>query len=106
MNKLDEILDLGQGDDKYIQELFNSFLKFRDGYYELEQYGKWWDGFNQSSTFDAVMSDAWDRIDGSNQLMDALDIMAAAMVGNYVRFDRFVKELNNESKNNTDKHND
>ena len=93
-NKITNICDIGQGYDDSIREVLSAFQKFRDGYYELIDHGdEWWDVFNQSSSFDRVMSEAWTEIDEVHKLMDAIEVMAAAMIGNYVNFNKFVNEL-------------
>ena len=94
MNKVIDICDKGQGYDDSIREVLAAFQKFRDGYYELINYGDtWWDVFNQSSAFDNVMTDSWKAIDINHNLMDNIDIMASAMIGNYVDFNKFVNQL-------------
>lgn len=94
MNKLIDICDKGQGYDETIKEVFASFKKFRDAYYELIDHGdEWWDVFNQSYKFNRVMGEAWTAIDGNHNLMDSIEVMAAAMVGNYVNFNKFVDQL-------------
>ena len=110
MKKIIDICDKGQGYDDTIKEVLSAFQKFRDCYYELIDHGdEWWDVFNQSSSFDRVMSEAWTEIDEVHKLMDAIEVMAAAMLGNYINFNKFVNELLIEecsNENNTDINND
>ena len=94
MNKIIDICDKGQGYDETIKEVLASFKKFRDGYYELIDHGDtWWDVFNQSSAFDRVMTASWHTIDANHNLMDNIEDMAAAMLGNYINFNKFVYQL-------------
>ena len=75
--KVSDILDYGQGYDDTILELLKAFNQFKDGYYSLINYGDdWWKNFNQSSMFDEMMSEAWDKIEGKNfKLMDSITKM-------------------------------
>ena len=110
MKKIIDICDKGQGYDDSIKEVLAAFQKFRDGYYELIDHGdEWWDVFNQSSAFDKVMTEAWNEIDTNHNLMDNIEVMAAAMLGNYINFNKFVNELIIEecsNENDTDINND
>ena len=108
--KLIDICDKGQGYDDGIIKVLAAFQKFRDAYYELIDHGdEWWDVFNQSSSFDRTMSAAWSEIDDNHNLMDNIEVMAAAMIGNYVNFNKFVNQLIIEectNENDTDINND
>ena len=87
--KVIEILNYGQGCDDEIANIFNAFKKFRDGYYELIDYGEnWWRVFNQSTMFDEMMSEQWETFNKID-FMELIGKMSIAMAGTYVNFDAF-----------------
>ena len=87
---LADVIDWGQGYDDDIIELLQAFKKFRDGYYELINFGDdWWDRFNQGRDFDEIMKEQWDNVE-SIDFMNCVEKMAVAIAGTYVRFDKFV----------------
>ena len=87
---LSDVIDWGQGVDEDIMEVLRFFKQFHDAYYELINYGDWWDVFNQGVVFDETMKKEWEKIE-SIDFMSRLDTMAMAIVGNYVRFDKFAE---------------
>lgn len=91
--KVSDILDYGQGYDDTILELLKAFNQFKDGYYSLINYGdEWWKNFNQSTMFDDMMSEAWNKLEGKNfNLMENITKMSIAITGAYVKFDKFVE---------------
>ena len=97
--KVVDILEYGQGYDDEIAEIFEAFNKFRDGYYELVNYGdEWWQVFNQDTMFDEMMRTQWSEIEKID--MDGvIEKMAKAMIGTYVSFDRFAKVVIDADKN-------
>ena len=97
--KVVDILEYGQGYDDEIAEIFEAFNKFRDGYYELTNYGDdWWKVFNQDTMFDEMMQTQWSEIEKID-LMAVIEKMAKAMVGTYVRFGMFAKVVIDADKN-------
>lgn len=87
---LSDVIDWGQGYDDNIIELLQAFKKFRDGYYELINYGDdWWKTFNQGVYFDEIMKEQWDKVESIN-FMNCVEKMAVSIAGTYVRFDEFV----------------
>lgn len=91
--KIEDLVEWGQGDDDAIMDVIENFNKFRDGFYGLINYGdEWWEVFNQSSIFDDIMSEAWEEIDSIN-MMDLMEKMSIAMMGTYLRFDKFADAL-------------
>ena len=91
MDRLEKAIDYGQGNDEAITEIFKSFKAFRDGYYGLLNYGEdWWEVFNQGQAFDETMREAWEEIE-SMDIMESLEVMAMAMAGSYVNFNRFAE---------------
>ena len=86
---LADVIDWGQGYDDTIVELLQAFQKFRDGYYELINYGDdWWENFNQGRDFDEIMKEQWEKFE-SVDFMNLVEKMAVAIAGTYVRFDEF-----------------
>lgn len=86
---LADVIDWGQGYDDTIIELLQAFKKFRDGYYELINYGDdWWEIFNQGRDFDEIMKEQWEKFE-SVDFMNLVEKMAVAIAGTYVRFDEF-----------------
>ena len=97
--KVVDILEYGQGYDDEIAEIFEAFNKFRDGYYELVNYGdEWWKVFNQDTMFDEMMASQWSEIEKID-MMEVIEKMAKAMVGTYVRFGAFAKVVIDADKN-------
>ena len=97
--KVVDILEYGQGYDDEIAKLFEAFNKFRDGYYELTNYGDdWWKVFNQDTMFDEMMQTQWSEIEKID-MMEVIEKMAKAMVGTYVRFGAFAKVVIDADKN-------
>ena len=87
---LSDVIDWGQGHDDTIMELLQAFQKFRDGYYDLINYGDdWWENFNQGRDFDEIMKEQWEKFE-SVDFMNLVEKMAVAIAGTYVRFDKFV----------------
>ena len=97
--KVVDILEYGQGYDDEIAKLFEAFNKFRDGYYELTNYGdEWWKVFNQDTMFDEMMQTQWSEIEKID-MMEVIEKMAKAMVGTYVKFGAFAKVVIDADKN-------
>ena len=96
--KLIDVLEYGQGYDDEIAEVIEAFVKFRNGYYDLLNYGdSWWGVFNQSTTFDKVMKSQWEKIEEID-MMDILDRMEMAMVGTYINFGKFARVVIDANK--------
>ncbi|MBR2700608.1 MAG: hypothetical protein IKE77_00805 [Erysipelotrichaceae bacterium] len=97
--KVVDILEYGQGYDDEIAKIFEAFNKFRDGYYELTNYGDdWWKVFNQNTMFDEMMQTQWSEIEKID-MSGVIEKMAKAMIGTYVRFDMFAKVVIDADKN-------
>ena len=91
--KVIDVLEYGQGDDGEIAEIFKAFKQFRDGYYELVNWGDdWWKVFNQDTMFDEMMSEQWNEIEKID-FMSVIEKMAKAMIGTYVRFNYFAETV-------------
>ena len=91
--KVIDVLEYGQGDDGNIAEIFKAFKQFRDGYYELVNWGDdWWKVFNQDTMFDEMMSEQWNEIEKID-FMSVIEKMAKAMIGTYVRFNSFAETV-------------
>lgn len=91
--KVIDVLEYGQGDDGNIAEIFKAFKQFRDGYYELVNWGDdWWKVFNQDTMFDEMMAEQWNEIEKID-FMSVIEKMAKAMIGTYVRFDSFAETV-------------
>lgn len=91
--KVVDVLEYGQGDDGNIAEIFKAFKKFRDGYYELTNWGDdWWKVLNQDTMFDEMMAEQWKEIEKID-FMSVIEKMAKALVGTYVRFDCFAETV-------------
>lgn len=87
---LANVIEWGQGYDDTVVELLQSLKKFRDGYYELINYGDdWWRNFNQGVEFNEIMQEQWGKIEKID-FMTILDKMAIATAGAYIDFDKFV----------------
>lgn len=91
--KVVDVLEYGQGDDGEIAEIFKAFKQFRDGYYELTNWGdEWWKVLNQDTMFDEMMAEQWKEIEKID-FMSVIEKMAKALVGTYVRFDFFAETV-------------
>lgn len=100
MKEVKDIINWNQGYDDTILEVMKGFKKFRDGYYELVNWGDdWWKHFNQGSDFDEIMKEAWEKIDGCDRLFESIDIMAMAITGAYVDFNKMFEGVE-EAYNN------
>lgn len=91
--QISDIVEYGQGYDDAILEVFKAFRKFYDGYYELVNYGDdWWETLNQDVCFERVMEKEWANFT-SLDMDSVLSNMKMALIGVYVRLDRFVDGL-------------
>ena len=91
--KVVDVLEYGQGDDGEIAEIFKAFKQFRDGYYELTNWGEdWWKVLNQDTMFDEMMAEQWKEIEKID-FMSVIEKMTKALVGTYVRFDFFAETV-------------
>lgn len=98
MKEVKDIINWGQGYDDTILEILKGFKKFRDGYYDLVNWGDdWWSHFNQGTDFDQIMKDAWSRVD--EDLMDVIETMTIAITGAYVDFNRMLEGVEEAYEN-------
>ena len=90
--KLAEVLDYGQANDTQALEVLKAFNEFRNGYYKLCGISdfSWWEWMNQGTSFDRIMESQWKKLDEID-FMCVMETMAIALAGTYVRFDEFVK---------------
>lgn len=96
--KVEEIIDWGQGCDEDIIKVLKSFEKFRDGYFELEEYGSWWELFNQDVWFEKIMEKEWSELEDVD-IMGHIESMSKAIVGSYVIFEKLMQGVE-EAYNN------
>ena len=92
MIEFGEIIEWGQGYDDDIYGIIKSFNKFRDAYYELNDYDEWWDVFNQDVWFHDAMAKEWKQLEDAD-IDGCIERMAKQIVGTYVRFDKFFKGI-------------
>jgi hypothetical protein len=98
MKEVKDIIEWGQGYDDTILELLKAFKKFRDGYFELINWDDdWWKHFNQGYEFDLIMKEAWEKID--EDLMESIEIMAIAITGAYVNFNKMLEGVKEAYEN-------
>ncbi len=95
---VEEIIEWGQGYDEDIIKVLQSFKKFRDSYYELEDYGDWWDVFNQDVWFNESMQKEWEELKNAD-IMGHIEKMSKAITGSYVIFDKLLQGIE-EAYNN------
>lgn len=91
--KLSDVLDFGQADDDRVNEIVQAFFMIYNGYYRLTLINEeWWKGMNQDVFFVSQIKEQWERV---NQAVfeDVLNKIANALVGGYVKKERFVEAL-------------
>jgi hypothetical protein len=87
-----DIIDWGQGYDEDIIKILQSFKKLRSAYYELENYGNWWEVFNQDVWFNEIVSKEWGEIEQAD-FVDHIEKITKAITGSYIMFDKLVQGI-------------